>query len=124
MLTFSFNNTATTVIYTYCPTRSLPDALPISARYDGYTGPLAMSFHSVALRAVEKTLPSTCENPSVAANAAKAAALQKKKKGKKNKKGKDGRSEEHTSELQSLMRIAYAVYCLKTKNKSRRKSNK
>src|SRR3546814_10109430 len=28
-----------------------------------------------------------------------------------------GRSEEHTSELQSLMRISYAVYCLKTKNK-------
>src|SRR3546814_5461978 len=25
------------------------------------------------------------------------------------------RSEEHTSELQSLMRISYAVYCLKTK---------
>src|SRR3546814_7486780 len=27
-----------------------------------------------------------------------------------------GRSEEHTSELQSLMRISYAVLCLKTKN--------
>src|SRR3546814_9756959 len=26
-----------------------------------------------------------------------------------------GRSEEHTSELQSLMRISYAVYCLKKK---------
>src|SRR3546814_6867844 len=25
-----------------------------------------------------------------------------------------GRSEEHTSELQSLMRISYAVFCLKT----------
>src|SRR3546814_5378368 len=29
------------------------------------------------------------------------------------------RSEEHTSELQSLMRISYAVFCLKTKNKNR-----
>src|SRR3546814_9928449 len=28
----------------------------------------------------------------------------------------DSRSEEHTSELQSLMRISYAVFCLKTKN--------
>src|SRR3546814_3677782 len=28
------------------------------------------------------------------------------------------RSEEHTSELQSLMRISYAVYCLKTKKKN------
>src|SRR3546814_4499394 len=31
--------------------------------------------------------------------------------------GADGnRSEEHTSELQSLMRISYAVFCLKKKN--------
>src|SRR3546814_7958957 len=28
-----------------------------------------------------------------------------------------GRSEEHTSELQSLMRISYAVFCLKNKKK-------
>src|SRR3546814_10597080 len=27
-----------------------------------------------------------------------------------------GRSEEHTSELQSLMRISYAVFCLQKKN--------
>src|SRR3546814_2271169 len=31
--------------------------------------------------------------------------------------GKEGRSEEHTSELQSLMRISYAVFCLKKKKK-------
>src|SRR3546814_9986341 len=29
----------------------------------------------------------------------------------------DPRSEEHTSELQSLMRISYAVFCLKKKKK-------
>src|SRR3546814_2249510 len=29
-----------------------------------------------------------------------------------------GRSEEHTSELQSLMRISYAVFCLKNKRRS------
>src|SRR3546814_5357833 len=29
--------------------------------------------------------------------------------------GEHGRSEEHTSELQSLMRISYAVFCLKKK---------
>src|SRR3546814_5136146 len=29
---------------------------------------------------------------------------------------KTGRSEEHTSELQSLMRISYAVFCLKKKS--------
>src|SRR3546814_8771382 len=30
---------------------------------------------------------------------------------------REGRSEEHTSELQSLMRISYAVFCLKKKIK-------
>src|SRR3546814_5350111 len=33
------------------------------------------------------------------------------------------RSEEHTSELQSLMRISYAVFCLK-KKKKKKKTNK
>src|SRR3546814_7875803 len=32
------------------------------------------------------------------------------------------RSEEHTSELQSLMRISYAVFCLKKKNKTATRS--
>src|SRR3546814_8620714 len=31
-------------------------------------------------------------------------------------RGDRGRSEEHTSELQSLMRISYAVFCLKKTN--------
>src|SRR3546814_6436395 len=31
----------------------------------------------------------------------------------------DLRSEEHTSELQSLMRISYAVFCLKTKTQTK-----
>src|SRR3546814_9565620 len=34
------------------------------------------------------------------------------------------RSEEHTSELQSLMRISYAVFCLKKKNNSNHIINK
>src|SRR3546814_7363219 len=33
------------------------------------------------------------------------------------------RSEEHTSELQSLMRISYAVFCLKKKNKYTQRNN-
>src|SRR3546814_1361441 len=32
--------------------------------------------------------------------------------------GRECRSEEHTSELQSLMRISYAVFCLKKKNEN------
>src|SRR3546814_7062630 len=34
------------------------------------------------------------------------------------------RSEEHTSELQSLMRISYAVFCLKKKKKNNRITTK
>src|SRR3546814_9495289 len=33
--------------------------------------------------------------------------------------GSPGRSEEHTSELQSLMRISYAVFCLKKKQRTK-----
>src|SRR3546814_2827393 len=33
-------------------------------------------------------------------------------------KDRAARSEEHTSELQSLMRISYAVFCLKNKNQT------
>src|SRR3546814_10728972 len=33
------------------------------------------------------------------------------------------RSEEHTSELQSLMRISYAVFCLKQKNNTTNKKD-
>src|SRR3546814_5327396 len=35
---------------------------------------------------------------------------------------KDDRSEEHTSELQSLMRISYAVFCLKKKKQKKTKN--
>src|SRR3546814_1028653 len=36
--------------------------------------------------------------------------------------GRLRRSEEHTSELQSLMRISYAVFCLKKKKKQKREN--
>src|SRR3546814_7212066 len=36
--------------------------------------------------------------------------------------GSTARSEEHTSELQSLMRNTYAVFCLKKKNKTKTKT--
>src|SRR3546814_7912863 len=39
-------------------------------------------------------------------------------------RGRAGRSEEHTSELQSLMRISYAVFCLKKKNIYKTKQHK
>src|SRR3546814_10862544 len=34
------------------------------------------------------------------------------------------RSEEHTSELQSLMRISYAVFCLKKKKKTKQRTKR
>src|SRR3546814_6268054 len=37
---------------------------------------------------------------------------------------KGDRSEEHTSELQSLMRISYAVFCLKKKTKTKKRKLK
>src|SRR3546814_10579773 len=37
---------------------------------------------------------------------------------------RDERSEEHTSELQSLMRISYAVFCLKKKKIKKKKHRK
>src|SRR3546814_2029643 len=38
-------------------------------------------------------------------------------------RGRPERSEEHTSELQSLMRISYAVFCLKKKKENNRQYN-
>src|SRR3546814_2176900 len=40
------------------------------------------------------------------------------------KRNNCGRSEEHTSELQSLMRISYAVFCLKKKTKKHITTNR
>src|SRR3546814_8706354 len=37
---------------------------------------------------------------------------------------RQGRSEEHTSELQSLMRISYAVFCLKKKKRNQKKTGR
>src|SRR3546814_2648021 len=39
----------------------------------------------------------------------------KRERGEERATWMNGRSEEHTSELQSLMRISYAVFCLKKK---------
>src|SRR3546814_7052635 len=51
-----------------------------------------------------------------------AARLQARKVANVESTRPDVRSEEHTSELQSLMRISYAVFCLKKKQKHITKS--
>src|SRR3546814_5505485 len=43
--------------------------------------------------------------------------------GRGRRRRRRNRSEEHTSELQSLMRISYAVFCLKKKNKHKTNTN-
>src|SRR3546814_1637745 len=48
----------------------------------------------------------------------KCTFLAARSEGQRSRPGR--RSEEHTSELQSLMRISYAVFCLKKKNKQPR----
>src|SRR3546814_19554461 len=85
-----FNDTATTEIYTYGHTLSLHDALPIwsalvSTMRNSRRAVLPISSFSAA----GSSSPGTCTTTR--------------------------RSEEHTSELQSLMRISYAVFCLKKK---------
>src|SRR3546814_2810436 len=42
------------------------------------------------------------------------------RRAKKKRAGSSIRSEEHTSELQSLMRISYAVFCLKKKKNNQK----
>src|SRR3546814_13588819 len=84
---FFFNDTATTEIYTYLHTLSLHDALPI------FGGDIACCHE--------------CDGN------AKRQAQQRRQN--RNLHAFQKRSEEHTSELQSLMRISYAVFCLKKK---------
>src|SRR3546814_4513819 len=99
MFYFFCNDTATTEIYTYLHTLSLHDALPISAerppwgtyRSAGRTSRAPRRRGSPARRAA--SVPGWLRHAAAGPH----------------------RSEEHTSELQSLMRISYAVFCLKKK---------
>src|SRR3546814_1597625 len=126
MFVFFFNNPATTEIYTYGHTLALHDALPILGEHrrspgiggeiaadaaralrtererkqsaDALRGLLHVGKHGTAVRH---------QHVRYRVDVADAVhALQRQ------------RSEEHTSELQSLMRISYAVFCLNKKKKS------
>src|SRR3546814_17511849 len=88
--TFFFNDTATTEIYTYLHTLALHDALPIL--------PPSINRAKSLADADEWAMAIKC---SVTAEVPVLVYAK--------------RSEEHTSELQSLMRISYAVLCWKKK---------
>src|SRR3546814_6231920 len=114
MFFFFFNDTATTEIYTYLHTLSLHDALPIWSRRWSH------GWRKYKLHDNPTSWPSKRHN----------LGFDKWKKSggfgfllgfwpvrsEHNSARTGGRSEEHTSELQSLMRISYAVFCLKKKN--------
>src|SRR3546814_18190974 len=87
-----FKYTATTAIYTYSHTLSRHDALPIFTRDDNAKGQIKSGQMLMA-----DVAPGTHRLHAAMA------------------KGLMARSEEHTSELQSLMRISYAVFCLQKK---------
>src|SRR3546814_2928431 len=105
-------DTATTEIYTYLHTLSLPDALPICSWNRPQTGQgshpsapatdraIAPVRHNRGHPAPPETAARGC---APAPNAPSASRAHR------------GRSEEHTSELQSLMTISYDVLCLKKK---------
>src|SRR3546814_3641871 len=105
---FFFNATATTEIYTFLHTCSLHDALPISLATAG------------AVACARGTGPgparSGCRRPGrgfagLDGTPGHSAGIAAGDAGDR----PGARSEEHTSELQSLMRISYAVFCLKKK---------
>src|SRR3546814_8160492 len=118
VLLFFFNDPATTEIYTDVHTLSLHDALPISE--DQVFEHLAMKDRQVRTQVQADFriagdrldgFPEICLQLMRGPHFAQRQVF---------------RSEEHTSELQSLMRISYAVFCLKKKKHTEEKhdSNK
>src|SRR3546814_4439530 len=105
---FFFNDTAPTDIYTYCHTLSLHDALPI---FLAVIAQLQRQRLAGAIARLGQQRP----------GAGQSVGIGRRRIGGRNAlviadvAGHE-RSEEHTSELQSLMRISYAVFCLKKKN--------
>src|SRR3546814_3477035 len=120
---FFVNEPATTCIYTYCPARSLHAALPIFFIIPDLAP--ACHFTPPPLGA-----PARHRSPcSASFRVSGPAPFRRARQPKGLARGMDHprhrrlhrnllRSEENTSELQSLMRISYAVLCLKKKKNS------
>src|SRR3546814_10177004 len=100
-------------MYTYLPTLSLHDALPIFADLGALLardrGQLGVVVGGEIAR--EADIGGLVDLPAVAGHRAAAQF----ERGAAQLLGKRPSSEEHTSELPSLMRISYAVFCLKKK---------
>src|SRR3546814_1403205 len=112
MVCFFFNYPATTEIYSYVHTLSLHDSLPIyAARRTVSNEGKAKTAEAAPPRS---TPPAPVADPCAGLSGARAVQCRADTRALDRR-----RSEEHTSELQSLMRISYAVFCLKKKKKKR-----
>src|SRR3546814_4207725 len=119
---FFFNDTATTEIYTYVHTLSLHDALPI------YGMPRASLAKPQRLKSAQPSKQRRNARPPKRQRWQRKLARQPNLPQPALPRPKPNarlpatrRSEEHTSELQSLMRISYAVFCLKKKKQQTHK---
>src|SRR3546814_2397684 len=94
-----------------------PDELPLHIEL-GNGGPVGEHLDSMADRGVLENVHRVVIDAQVIKDrdgAAGKAALREQRRAFHEQQHVRARSEEHTSELQSLMRISYAVFCLKKK---------
>src|SRR3546814_8650411 len=112
VLWFYFNEPATLDIYPFCHSLTLHVALPICPRRAAGRGDGARPPHGRRPEPPGGRAADAGRGPRPRPAAAAAPA------------GGQDRSEEHTSELQSLMRISYAVFCLKKKKHTSHKNHR
>src|SRR3546814_19511431 len=124
MYFFFFNGPATTEIYTYCHPRSRHYALPIGAMLTAERSALNTVQHLSGIATLTRRYVDALGGAATLLDTRKTIpglrVLEKyatRMGGATNHRMGlwDARPEEHTSELQSLMRISYAVFCLKKK---------
>src|SRR3546814_7785310 len=91
-------------------------------RTDGASSPAGQRFHAKRLPGRALSCPHTHQGDQAAFLLPNfgAAILAASNGSKSSVRPSSERSEEHTSELQSLMRISYAVFCLKKKKISKK----
>src|SRR3546814_5465890 len=120
---FFFKDTEPTELYTYLHTLALHYALPISDRFSGLpAGHRRDDRHHTAHRLAHPLCLAGARHRQARppeADSRRPARPRRHRRGPDRRRiGYLPRSEEHTSELQSLMRISYAVFCLKNKTYS------
>src|SRR3546814_20159944 len=121
---FFFNDPATTEIYTYLLTLSLHGALPICRGVPEPPCPPRGRDPAIAVarvllrrwRRFRRIVPAASRRSgSAKRRQPRASGCAHVTPGPSFRRARSERSEEHTSELQSLMRLSYAVFCLKKK---------